>query len=354
MEADPDLQVVVCTTCPAGASAEMLEKLGKSGRLLILKQPFDPIEVRLLAATLSEKWNASYQSREDMCNLEEWAVDAERVLDVLQRSYDELEASHLSATIHATELARLVQQRTVEALAARDVAVLMLAKLAESRDPETGEHLERMRAYTKILGEYLTQDGPYTEQTAPGFLADLCRSSPLHDIGKVGIPDAILLKPGPLTFQEFEVMKRHTVIGADALQQASKRADCGMFLEMAARISRSHHERFDGSGYPDGLSGPAIPLEARIVALADVFDALTSARVYKDAMDPEVARLLIEKQEEGHFDPAVLEAFNACYDDFLKVHADSHGDELDLLKATDLPRGRPPDRENLPCPRLTS
>ena len=211
----------------------------------------------------------------------------------------------------------------------RQVVVLALAKLAESRDPETGDHLDRMRTYTDILAMWLSQHGPYTGQIDENFLTDLGRSSPLHDIGKVGIPDEILLKPGPLTPGEFQVMKQHAVIGANALLQVARQSDYGSFLGMAARIARSHHERFNGGGYPDGLCGQEIPLPARIVALADVFDALTSVRVYKGAMSPAAARRFIEDQEGLHFDPAVVEAFRACYDQFLEVHSRSHAGDLE-------------------------
>ena len=218
------------------------------------------------------------------------------------------------------ELEQLVARRSREIVATRDVAVFALAKLAESRDPETGEHLERMREYCVILGEQLGREGPYTEQVDHEFLADLYRSSPLHDIGKVGIPDAILLKPGRLTIEEFQIMKQHSAIGAHALAEAAQHSDSGRFLKMAIDIARHHHERFDGSGYPDGLAGEDIPLCARIVAVADVFDALTTQRIYKRPVEPLVAKAMIESESGKHFDPAMVAAFLLCFDDFLKVH----------------------------------
>jgi len=218
------------------------------------------------------------------------------------------------------ELEQLVMRRSKEIVATRDVAVFALAKLAESRDPETGEHLERMREYCVILAEHLSRVGPYTEQIDHEFLADLYRSSPLHDIGKVGIPDAILLKPGRLTIEEFQIMKQHSAIGAHALAEAAQHSDSGRFLKMAIEIARHHHERFNGSGYPDGLSGQDIPLSARIVAVADVFDALTTQRIYKRPVEPLVAKAMIENETGKHFDPAIVAAFLARFDDFLKVH----------------------------------
>jgi len=218
-----------------------------------------------------------------------------------------------------TELEDLVKERTDEVVATRDLAIFALAKLADSRDPETGEHLDRMRTYCRILAEHLSEEGPYVDQIDEKFVDNIYRSSPLHDIGKVGIPDAILLKPGRLTPEEFEIMKRHASIGAEALSGAASMGNCGCFLDMAIDIARCHHERFDGSGYPGGLAGFDIPLSARIAALADVYDALTSARVYKAAFSPEKAAGMIEEEEGRHFDPAIVAAFRETREQFLAV-----------------------------------
>ena len=234
-----------------------------------------------------------------------------RVLE-LRRQLQQARAS-AQANMHA------LASRADEIAATRDVAVFALAALAESRDPETGAHLERLRSYSQILAEELHRQGPYRDQIDERFLEDLYRSSPLHDVGKVGIPDAILRKPGKLTPAEFDIMKLHTSIGADALEKAMRHSGGGGFLAMAVDIARYHHERFDGAGYPKGLKGYAIPLPARIVALADVYDALTSVRCYKEAYPPELAREMILEQEGKHFDPAVVEAFLARFVDFLEV-----------------------------------
>jgi len=217
------------------------------------------------------------------------------------------------------ELDRLVKLRTREVLTTRDVALFALAKLAESRDPETGEHLERMCEYCKILAEQLSLEGPYTDVVDKAFIDDLYRSSPLHDIGKVGIPDGVLLKPGRLTEEEFEIMKQHAEIGAAALERAASKSESGGFLRMAIDICRHHHERFDGKGYPCGLAGQQIPLSARIVTVADVFDALTSHRVYKRAIEPPIALKMMEEQAGQQFDPAIVAAMQVRFDDFLKV-----------------------------------
>jgi putative two-component system response regulator len=217
------------------------------------------------------------------------------------------------------ELEKLVDARTREVVETRDVAVFALAKLADSRDPETGEHLERMRMYCRILAEQMGREGPHQETIDEQFIEDVYRSSPLHDIGKVGIPDAILLKPGRLTPEEFNVMKTHTTIGAKALRQAAAQSSYGGFLKMAELIARHHHERYNGHGYPEGLAGEDIPLPARIAALADVYDALTSARVYKPAFTPEKARELIVEQRGEQFDPNVVDAFSSCQDEFISL-----------------------------------
>lgn len=320
-ELDADLQVVICTSGNDLTADSILRRTGDTDRLFALGKPLDPLALQLTAFALVEKRHVREQRQQELHGLRKWVGNAQRVLDILQQSHQDLESAHRTATNRATELTEMVQQRTIEAIATRDMAVFAMAQLTESRDPETGEHLQRMRAYTQVLAEHLAHEGPYADQFDEQFLEDLYRSSPLHDIGKVGVPDKILLKPGPLTPDELVVMRQHTTLGADALLRAARQSEYGAFLELAAAIARSHHERFDGSGYPDGLKGEEIPLAARIVALADVFDALTSVRVYKDAMDPELAKQFILVQDGEHFDPVVVDAFRACYDKFLEVHA---------------------------------
>jgi putative two-component system response regulator len=216
-------------------------------------------------------------------------------------------------------LRRSAAERAQQIIALQDVAVVTLAKVAESRNNETGAHLVRLREYAQLLAEELGQKGPYVGTIDDDFLSDLYRSSPLHDIGKVGICDKILLKPGPLTPDEFEIMKRHTMIGANILNEAVMQLQAGGFLAMAAVIARCHHERWDGTGYLAGLVGEEIPLAARIVAVADVYDALTSERPYKAAWPPERARQAIEEGSGSHFDPVVVAAFLRRLDDFLSV-----------------------------------
>ena len=181
--------------------------------------------------------------------------------------------------------------------------------------------MERIQGYTRLLLEDLAQNSSYASQIAPNYIDEVCRSSLLHDIGKVGIPDRVLLKPGRLTPDEFEVMKTHAELGAEALEGAARYSPTSSFLKIAVEIARFHHERFDGSGYPTGLSGTDIPLSARVVAVADVFDALTSERVYKQAMSVEDSRQMIVAGSGSQFDPVVVEALERQWPRFVDLAA---------------------------------
>jgi putative two-component system response regulator len=220
----------------------------------------------------------------------------------------------------------LIAQRIRE-LDTMDVTIMALAKLAESRDPETGEHLDRVQEYTRLLAMQMMKTGEWPEIDEE-FVRLLHLTSPLHDIGKVAIPDCILLKPGNLSDNEFEVMKSHTTAGADTLRVAMERSPNQPFLKMAHDIARSHHERYDATGYPDGLAGEDIPLPARIMAVADVYDALTSKRVYKNAMPHMLACGIIRDGAGSHFDPKIVLAFEQVSDEFerirTRIDAQSH------------------------------
>lgn len=206
-------------------------------------------------------------------------------------------------------IARVRTGERILGLETREVAIFAMAKLAESRDPETGAHLERVRSYCRILAKDLAAQPKFRPVVGDEFVRLIYLTSPLHDIGKVGIPDCVLLKPGRLSDAEFEIMKTHASMGADTLDAALKTFPGVSFLEMARDIAATHHERFDGSGYPRKLAGEAIPLCGRIVALADVYDALTSKRVYKAAFSHEIAKSMIVKDSGTHFDPDIVQAF---------------------------------------------
>lgn len=201
-------------------------------------------------------------------------------------------------------------------------AVEGLAKLAESRDPETGDHLLRMSIYSSIIAQQLKTNSEYSDQINSQFIRDILRFSPMHDIGKVGIEDRILLKPGQLTDQEWDIMKLHPVIGGDVLRRCeSQMNEVGYSIfKLGIEIADSHHEKFNGKGYPNNLSGTDIPLSARIVAVADVFDALTSKRPYKDAWDVNKAVDLLKEESGQHFDPVVVKAFNDSISEIMDIY----------------------------------
>jgi putative two-component system response regulator len=216
----------------------------------------------------------------------------------------------------------LVRVKTAErilSLESRQVTIFSLAKLTESRDPETGLHLERIREYSRLLADHVSMLNGNRQAMSPGFAETIYQTSPLHDIGKVGIPDHILLKPGRLTVEEFEVMKTHTTIGGDTLRAAVDKFPKAEYLNMASEIATSHHEHYDGKGYPCGLKGETIPMSARVVAIADVYDALTMKRVYKSAMPHEQAREIILKDKGSHFDPVLVDAFVAKEQEILAI-----------------------------------
>jgi PAS domain S-box-containing protein len=202
---------------------------------------------------------------------------------------------------------------------ARAATILGLAKLAEYRDEGTGTHLERIREYARLLADEMTRRSPWKGRIDQKFVDDVFQSAILHDIGKVGIPDAVLLKPGELTAEEFEVVKCHTLFGGDAISAIEARIEGRSFLDTGRQIAYCHHEKWDGSGYPRGLKGQQIPLAARIVALADVYDALTTKRFYKDALTHQQAREIILACRGTHFDPLVVDVFLGLEGEFDRI-----------------------------------
>lgn len=197
--------------------------------------------------------------------------------------------------------------------------IFSLAKLAQSRDDDTGEHLTRVQNYCRILSEELAKNSPYSKIIDQEFINDIVNASTLHDIGKVGISDLILLKNAKLTEDEYEIMKTHTIIGAQTLEDVHMKFGDNSFIKMGKVIARSHHERWDGKGYPDGLSGENIPLPARIMAIADVYDALSTKRVYKDAYPQEKCVQIIKEGRGTQFDPYIVDAFLNVVDKFDEV-----------------------------------
>lgn len=213
-----------------------------------------------------------------------------------------------------------VARRSAELAAIQDVTIFSLASLAETRDNDTGGHIRRTQIYVKLLAEKLRNKGVSKDLLTDAYIDTLYKSAPLHDIGKVGIPDRILLKPGKFTFDEFEIMKTHTTLGRDAIIHAERTLGKPVaFLSCAKEIAYYHQEKWDGSGYPEGLKGEKIPLSARLMALADVYDALISRRVYKPEFSHDQAVEIIRQGKGTHFDPDVIDAFEELISEFAEV-----------------------------------
>jgi response regulator RpfG family c-di-GMP phosphodiesterase len=229
--------------------------------------------------------------------------------------------SQLLASNH--DLEQALGARDSDLIQARNAIVLALAKLAEYRDTETGAHLQRLARYCRVLAEEAARSSVYAERIDNNFIEMLICCAPLHDIGKVGVPDDILLKPGKLTAEERLIMQTHTTIGAETLLTVARQhCFATVMLNMAATVARHHHERFDGTGYPDRLKGADIPLAARLVAIADVYDALRSRRPYKPGLTHEQTLELMLPQFSTQFDPALLHAFRNCAPQLASIFAD--------------------------------
>ena len=226
-----------------------------------------------------------------------------------------------------------VAKRTREITAIQDVTILAMASLAETRDSDTGNHIRRTQHYVRILAIRLQNHPRFRHFLTPYNIEMLFKSAPLHDIGKVGIPDRILLKPGRFEPHEFEIMKNHTVLGRDAIEQAEKSLGINVeFLGIAKEIAYSHQEKWNGTGYPEGIAGDAIPISARLMAIADVYDALISRRIYKEGMPHEQAVQVIAAEKGRHFDPDMVDAFIEIQDEF-KTIAQRYADaDCDLAK----------------------
>ena len=254
----------------------------------------------------------------------------------LREARDLLQDQNVHLEHLVSKRTRDLEIKTAELQNSQDLTIMALGSIAETRDNETGNHIHRTRAYVEILTGVLGKRTSLQSCVAPGEWEMIWKFAPLHDIGKVGIPDSILLKPGPLSAEEFAVMKRHTVLGRDALRMAEDRVNAeGGFFRIAIEIAYSHHERWNGTGYPEGLAGDAIPLAARLMAVADVYDALISKRVYKAEMPHATAVDIIRSERGKHFDPMVIDCFVDVADEFRNValrfcDADSVDNEMSV------------------------
>ena len=229
-----------------------------------------------------------------------------------------------------------VARRTLELQSIQDVTIMTITSLAETRDSDTGNHIRRTQFYIHALANHIKSHAKFSALLTDLVIETLFKSAPLHDIGKVGIPDRILLKPGRFEPAEFEIMKSHCALGHDAIRQAENQLGTAVeFLTCAKEIAYSHHEKWDGSGYPEGLAGEDIPLSARLMAVADVYDALTSRRVYKSAMSHEQAVEVIAEGRARHFDPDLVDAFLEIHEEFRAIALRFADTDADLGKKMD-------------------
>lgn len=263
-------------------------------------KPFNETE---LVARVKAAVRTSYSKRQ----LIEARISAEKNVERLRQMQDEL--------LHQKQ----IEEKVREISSAQLATIFAIAKLAECRDEDTGRHLERVREYCRLIAETLRTDSPYASLVDEDFIECIQQAAPLHDIGKIAIPDRVLLKPGKLDNDEFEIMKSHTVIGSENLQMVYNSYPGNVFVGMGIEIALYHHEKWDGSGYPDGLIGKNIPLSARIMALADVYDALRSDRCYRKGMTHEQTKAIILEGDGSHFDPTLIKVFLAQETSFRKI-----------------------------------
>jgi putative two-component system response regulator len=301
MQQDPALRRVPVIMITALDDVDSAVRCIENGAADYLTKPFNPVLLKARVGACLERKRMS--DRE-----ERYRVEIERNNETL------------------SERVRLQIREISEAQLS---TIFAMSKLAESRDPETGEHLERMREYCKVLSEQLSRMPKYRPLIDRNFVDNIYAASPLHDIGKVGVDDKVLLKPGKLTDDEWLLMRQHSVIGAETLREVDRQHPGNTFIRTGIEIAESHHEKWDGSGYPYGLSGEDIPLVARILALGDVYDALTSKRCYKEAFSHEKSRSIIEEGCGKHFDPDVILAFQETEDEFQRIRRDFVDPEQD-------------------------
>jgi putative two-component system response regulator len=227
-----------------------------------------------------------------------------------------LRQMQLELEMHNQRLEDLVRQKMKEIGSSRLATILAISALTEQRDYGTGRHIDRTRVFCRLLAKELKKNSPYGEMITESFIDNIFYAAPLHDIGKVGIPDHVLLKPGELTPEEFEIIKTHTLRGARTLEKVHAKYPHNDFVSMGISLTKYHHEKWDGTGYPEGLVGEDIPLEARIMAVADVYDALRHQRPYKESFSHEKSYAIVLEGEGKHFDPLVVEAFRSLADLF--------------------------------------
>jgi putative two-component system response regulator len=248
------------------------------------------------------------------------SLEKKRLHDMEQQYRSQIEQ-------HNVVLSDRVKEQVAEIASAQLGAIFAMSKLAESRDPETGEHLDRMREYCRVLANEMQKMPKYAQLIDTDFIENIYAASPLHDIGKVGVPDSILCKPGKLSEDEWTIMRTHPIVGAETLREVDRQHPGNAFVKTGIEIAEAHHEKWNGTGYPFGLEGGDIPLVARILALGDVYDALTSRRCYKKAFAPDEARRIINDDRGVHFDPDVVDAYLATEHEFMRIREEFQDSE---------------------------
>ena len=291
MKADPSMKDVPVIVISAQNELEGVVSCIEMGAEDYLNKPFNPVILKARIHASLEKKRLSDESKRYKAQIEE----------------------------HNQLLELRVIEQVLQITVAQRGAIFAMSKLAESKDPETGAHLERMREYCRQLASRLQSKKLFQDQVTSTFIDNIYAASPLHDIGKVGVPDNVLLKPGKLDADEWVLMKTHSTIGAETLRAVDRQHPGNSFLVMGIDIAENHHEKWDGSGYPKGLAGEAIPLSARILALGDVYDALTSKRCYKEPFSHEKSRGIIVDSRGTHFDSVIVDAFLDIEDEFIRV-----------------------------------
>jgi len=315
-ENSPDL-IFMCTVTPILSADELLLLMNEDDALkdipVIITATNDQIE---RVVTCIELGADDYLIRPYNSSLLRARIRA----SLKKKMYHDIEKNFFKQMDeYSHNLEKLVQEQVQEISEGQQATIFAMAKLAEYRDPETGQHLARMSDYCKLLAENLAEVDKYKVTVDKNYIDCIYAAAPLHDIGKVGVPDDILNKPGKLTESEFNEIKKHTVIGAETLKEVAAQHPANEFVRIGIDIALSHHEKWDGSGYPYGLSGENIPLAARILALGDVYDALVSERCYKKPFSHEKAKEIILDGRGTQFDPDIVDVFIKHEDKFRDV-----------------------------------
>jgi len=299
IKADENMMLIPIIMITAVDDMESTIKCIELGAEDYLPKPFNPILLRArIGASLEKK----------------------RLSDMEYKYREQIEERNVI-------LSKRVKEQVKEIAQTQLAAIFAMSKLAESRDPETGEHLDRMREYCRVLASRMQTMPLHTSLIDSDFIENIYAASPLHDIGKVGVPDSVLTKPGKLEESEWVIMKTHPIVGAETLREVDRTHPGNAFVKTGIEIAEAHHEKWNGTGYPFGLAGEKIPLAARILALGDVYDALTSRRCYKEAFSPEESREIIIRDREIHFDPDVVDAFLDSENEFSRIRKEFQDSE---------------------------